>query len=141
MDSGGGDYHSCSFTLGGKHVLFRAAKITPSKIGQFVTLWKRSSKGITGPFGDGCGYDLVIISVQKDKHFGQFVFSKSAMIEHGIFSSVKAGGKRGFRVYPSWDHTASTQATLTQNWQSAYFITIPEESDSIDKSLAKNLFY
>ncbi|PJF17011.1 hypothetical protein PSACC_03174 [Paramicrosporidium saccamoebae] len=142
MDSEGGEYHSCAFTLGERRVLFRAAKITPRKDGQFVTLWRRSSRGVTEPFGGDCGYDLVIISVQKDKQVGQFVFSKSVMIEQGIFSSVKTGGKRGFRVYPPWDRTTSKQATLTKKWQSAFFIALPEESAaSIDKSLAAKLFY
>jgi hypothetical protein len=39
------EYAACSFKLNSMSVKFRVAKITPTKIGQFVTLWKRVSKG------------------------------------------------------------------------------------------------
>ena len=32
------DYDACTFLLNNKYVLFRSAKITPTKNGQFVTL-------------------------------------------------------------------------------------------------------
>ncbi|WP_158857828.1 MepB family protein [Lunatibacter salilacus] len=38
-------------------------------------------------------------------------------------------GKRAFRVYPSWDATASTQAERTQQWQLEYFFEIIEAMD------------
>ncbi|MDP1574974.1 MAG: MepB family protein [Coxiellaceae bacterium] len=43
-------YGAFAFTLNGFNVRFRVAKITPTKIGQFVTLWKRSASGPIQPF-------------------------------------------------------------------------------------------
>lgn len=36
------EYAAHEFTLDGLAVRFRAAKTTPTKVGQFVTVWKRS---------------------------------------------------------------------------------------------------
>lgn len=38
------EYYAYNFLLNGKSIIFRIAKITPTKIGQFVTLWIRSEK-------------------------------------------------------------------------------------------------
>lgn len=35
------EYGACRFALEGHSIVFRVAKITPTKTGQFVTLWKR----------------------------------------------------------------------------------------------------
>ncbi len=35
------DYGAATFALDGAPVRFRVAKTTPTKVGQFVTLWKR----------------------------------------------------------------------------------------------------
>ena len=43
-------YGACSFELNGKTVQYRVAKITPTRTGQFVTIWKRNADGITEPF-------------------------------------------------------------------------------------------
>ncbi len=32
--------------------------------------------------------------------------------------------KMAFRVYPSWEHDLNRTATLTQKWQTPYFINI-----------------
>ena len=44
------EYGACSFKLNGKTIQFRVSKITPTKTGQFVTIWKRNKEGITEPF-------------------------------------------------------------------------------------------
>ena len=36
------EYCAHRFEINNKKILFRQAKITPTKIGQFVTLWKRN---------------------------------------------------------------------------------------------------
>ena len=41
------DYGACTFEVNKKIIKFRVAKVTPKKIGQFVTFWKRSSRRIT----------------------------------------------------------------------------------------------
>jgi hypothetical protein len=44
------EYLAHTFQLNGQIVKFRKAKITPTKTGQFVTIWKRNAEGITAPF-------------------------------------------------------------------------------------------
>lgn len=129
------DYNACQLLLNHKKVLFRTAKTTFTKTGQFVTLWKRTPKGPIAPFAIEDGFDLVIINTETENHFGQFVFPKSILIEKGIFSTDLKEGKRAFRVYPSWDMTMNKQAQKTQQWQLEYFIEIPFE-----KTRAKKLY-
>ncbi len=105
--------------------MFRQAKITPTKIGQFVTLWKRNSiKNVIEPFEVSDDIDLFVINVKTENRFGQFVFPKSILIEKGIIT-VKKEGKRAIRVYPKWDLTENKQAIKTQKWQLDYFLDIP----------------
>ena len=117
------DYNACQLLLNEKKALFRTAKITPTKTGQFVTLWKRIPKGPIAPFAIEDNFDLVIINTETENHFGQFVFPKSILIEKGIFSTALKEGKRAIRVYPPWDKTTSKQAQQTQQWQLKYFIS------------------
>ncbi|TGN00320.1 MepB protein [Leptospira dzoumogneensis] len=114
------DYNAALFNLDKKQAIFRLAKITPKKIGFFVTLWKRNKRGITVPFDKNDDIDLIIIEVRKLNRIGHFVFSKSLLIEKGIITS-KNEGKRGFRIYPPWESPSSKQAIVSQNWQSLYF--------------------
>lgn len=44
------EYNACSFSIEGRVVKYRQAKITPTKIGQFVTIWKRSPQGPILPY-------------------------------------------------------------------------------------------
>jgi len=39
------EYEACIFRLNDFFVRFGVSKITPTKIGQFVTLWKRTDNG------------------------------------------------------------------------------------------------
>ena len=39
------EYGAYIFEINGFKIRFRVAKITPTKVGQFVTLWKRIEKG------------------------------------------------------------------------------------------------
>lgn len=58
------EYGACRLGLNGHCVVFRVAKTTPTKTGQFVTLWKRSTLGgKIAPLDSGDGIDFVIISV------------------------------------------------------------------------------
>jgi len=93
------DYGACSFELNGNKVQYRVSKITPTKKGQFVTIWKRSDSGITVPFDVLDDVDLVIISTRCGEHFGQFIFPKSVLAEKGIMRQNGKEGKRGIRVY------------------------------------------
>lgn len=133
------EYGAYTFEVNTLSVKFRVAKITPTKIGQFVTLWKRIDKGPIQPFDFTDPIDLFIISTRKDNRFGQFVFPKSVLCEQGIISTNNKEGKRAIRVYPPWDVTLSKQAQKTQKWQLHYFLEIPSDKP-IDMELVKNLY-
>ena len=116
------EYYGCSYELDGLKIIERTAKITPKKIGQFVTCWKRNVNGITEPYKDSDEFDFFIIKVFYENSTGYFKFPKTALIKNGIVSTEKKDGKRGFRVYPIWDKPTSKQAIKTQNWQLKYFV-------------------
>lgn len=125
----GKEYDACQFELNGRNVISRSSKITPKKIGQFVTFWKRNSKGITAPYSEKDSIDFFVINVKGKGRFGQFVFPKSALLKNGILSTQKKDGKRGFRVYPIWDEPQNKQAKKTQAWQLKYFYEISDTTD------------
>jgi hypothetical protein len=97
------EYGACTFHLNDLFIIFRSAKITPTKIGQFVTLLKRNSEGITAPFHITDDIDFAIICTRTSNDFGAFIFPKSVLHEKGILANDKKNGKRGFRVYPTWE--------------------------------------
>ena len=115
------DYDACTFLLNNKYVLFRSAKITPTKNGQFVTLWKRIGDSVIMPYDSADSIDFCIISVRKAERLGQFIFPKQILVDKGYISQDKKGGKRAMRVYPPWDNPESKQAEKTQKWQLQYF--------------------
>ncbi len=133
------EYGACTFEINNRHIAFRVAKITPTKVGQFVTLWKRLDTGIIAPYDTADPVDLVIISVRKEDRLGQFVFPKTVLHKKDIFSHKGTGGKRALRVYPPWDIANSNQAKDTQAWQLHYFfeitITAVAKSNSIHSLL------
>lgn len=132
------EYAACTFQLEYKRIIYRIAKITPTKNGQFVTIWKRNKEGITAPFDLSDELDFIIISARSGDHFGQFIFPKQVLADKAIITQNGKIGKRGIRVYPPWDFPESKQAQKTQNWQLAYFLTITTEN-SADIDLAHKL--
>lgn len=115
------EYNGCRFLLNGKLIVSRKAKITPTKMGQFVTLYKRNSNKIIAPFDRSDAIDYVIVLVETANNSGQFVFPQSILFEKGVFSTDKKEGKRAIRVYPPWDAVVSKQAIKTQQWQLEFF--------------------
>lgn len=124
------DYSGCSFVLNHLNIKFRTAKITPTKTGQFVTIWKRNEKGETAPFDSTDAFDFYLISASTDNDKGIFIFPKEVLIEKGILSCDQKIGKRGIRVYPSWDLAESKQAKATQKWQAEYFVDLSQAEES-----------
>lgn len=116
------EYAACQYRLNDLRVLFRTAKITPTKIGQFVTIWKRFKNGPIQPYDVADSIDLFVIAVRNDENFGHFVFPKDMLCQRDIVSKNGKGGKRGIRVYPPWDIPTSKQAEKTQDWQLEYFV-------------------
>ena len=133
------NYAACSFELNTYKIQFRVANITPTKIGQFVTIWKRNKEGITAPFDVTDSLDFMIISIRDSENFGQFIFPKSVLVSHGIISQNEKGGKRGIRVYAPWNKPENKQAIKTQDWQANYFIEI-KENLLVDVELVKRIF-
>jgi hypothetical protein len=132
-------YAGCSLKLNACYAKLRIAKITPTKKGQFVTLWKRNSHSSQAePYNIKDNFDLYIIITRKNNKLGQFIFPKKILYDHGILSDNNYDGKRGFRVYPPWDDVSkNNQARETQAWQLNYFLEI---TNTIDKERVKNLF-
>ena len=122
-----------------KAIQYRASKITPTKSGQFVTVWKRNGQGITEPFSVSDLFDFIFVTSRAGDNLGQFIFPKSVLAEKGVVTVKGKGGKRGIRVYPPWDEPLSKQAAMTQHWQTPYFVAI-KEGESIDRDLLEQLF-
>ena len=133
------EYGACTFELNGKRVQQRISKITPTKTGQFVTIWKRNKNGITEPFDILDDIDFIIITSKSGDNFGQFIFPKSVLADNGIIKRNGKEGKRGIRVYPPWDIATNKQAEKTQSWQTKYFLTIKKENTT-DLDLTIKLF-
>lgn len=122
------EYQGYTCQLGPYPSKFRKAKITPKKIGQFVTLWQRNSAGVTEPFPLTAPFDFYLIAVQQEERFGFFLFPKAVLGEQHILTTPSKEGKRGFRVYPDWDTPTSKQAIQTQKWQNLYFINLTADA-------------
>jgi hypothetical protein len=120
------DYGAAEFTLNNHFIKFRVGKITPTKVGQFVTFWKRPGKGPILPYDFNDSFVFLVVSARAENHFGQFVFPKAVLCEKGIVSSREKEGKRAMRIYPPWDKADNSQAKKTQVWQLQYFIKFSE---------------
>lgn len=121
------EYGAGTFKLNGRTVLVRSSKVTPKKMGQFVTFWKRNDLGVTEAYHMTDAFDLLIINSRSKDLWGQFVFSKTTLAEFKIITRGKVLGKRGLRVYPSWDKAENKQALKTQAWQLRYFINFNKD--------------
>jgi hypothetical protein len=133
------EYCAAQFELNNSKIIFRKSKITPTKIGQFVTLWKRIDDKPIQQFSSTDDFDFVIINCETPSSFGQFVFPKEVLKEKGYIQSQSKKGKLGFRVYPSWDKTENKQAQQTQNWQLNYFLETPISILKVQSLYSKNL--
>lgn len=131
------DYGACDFYLNDRHVQFRIAKTTSTKLGLFVTFWKRIGTGPILPYDLSDDFDLLIVSVAQNQQLGQFVFPKQILYQEGVIAKNNIGGKRAIRVYPPWVITTSQQAHKTQSWQLKYFFSI---APTLDLNQALSLF-
>jgi len=123
------EYCACDFKINDFNIKFRKSKITPTKVGQFVTVWKRIENGTIAPFENTDFIDFLIVCSKNDANFGYFIFPKKVLVQQGIFTEIKEG-KRAFRVYPPWDIAVNNQAVKTQRWQLEYFYNFGEDSEN-----------
>ena len=108
--------------LEGNSVIRRIAKITPTKLGLFVTLWKRPVPGgVIMPFDSTDDIDFIVVNVAEKNDAGQFIFDRKTLIAQGVMSTNGKGGKRALRVYPPWTKPQNKQALKTQEWQLEHF--------------------
>jgi hypothetical protein len=121
------EYSAHTFCLNGLSVLYREAKTTPTKAGQFVTLWKRNNNKIIEPFESTDKIDLVIINTYKEDNAGQFIFTKQALLNNKVFTHESKEGKRAIRVYPPWEKELNKQAQKTQQWQLECFLETADD--------------
>jgi hypothetical protein len=116
------EYVGHNFKINEANIKFRKSKLTPKKIGQFVTLWKRTPDGKTIPFDIDDNFDFYIIHVEENDNAGFFIFPKITLENHKILASNVKEGKRGFRVYADWHFPENKQAGKTKQWQTEFFI-------------------
>lgn len=133
------EYGAFVFEMNNRCIKFRAGKITPTKIGQFVTLWKRDENGVIEPHDLADPVDFFVVSVRSAERLGQFVFPKMILFEKDIISKDGKGGKRAMRIYPPWDIADSRQAKKTQEWQLVHFFEILP-SENLDLGSVRKLF-
>ncbi len=120
------EYSACTFALDGRIVHYRVSKNTPTKTGQFVTIWQRNDLGITEPYNASDKFDFIMIVSLAERLRGLFIFPKLVLVEKGIVTANGKMGKRGIRVYPPWDVPGSRQGEMTQRWQTKYFIHLDD---------------
>ena len=133
------EYGAVRFEMDGQTCLFRQAKHTPKKIGQFVALWKRPAiSGEIAPFDRNDGIDKVIVLADEHPRFGVFVFPCRLLAEEDIFSEQSIGGKRAFRVYAPWVMPSAAQAKRAKIWQCAHFAELTDATQGLAQ-LAKLL--
>lgn len=122
-------YSGCRFALTGAYgtetrVVFRAAKVTPTKAGLFVTLWKRDDPGITRPYSVEDGVDEFWVVTETPNGYGYFAFTAQSLVDSGVLASSAKPGKRGFRLYTPWDTGLNASATKAWAWQRKFFTAL-----------------
>ncbi|WP_047392494.1 MepB family protein [Exiguobacterium sp. s168] len=133
-------YGAGRFCFGETSIRFRVAKVTPTKLGQFVVIWEKDEQNQNQPFSEDTATDLLVVNTFTDSNrFGQFVFPKIVLKQHNIFKTGTIKGKMAMRVYPSWDNPTSKQAIATQKWQLEYFMDY-ESFDSLLKNEVLRLY-
>lgn len=139
VEADNAEYGAAISAIGRSPVRFRVGKLTATKVGLFVTVWRRSLDGSTEPLpAEECS-DVLVICVREDSRVGAFAFPKAALVKHGVVSVGGAGGKRGFRIYPPWSATTNRQAKESQQWQCNYFFEMADGS-ATDAQRASRLF-
>lgn len=119
------DYESGVARIGNEQWRIRTARITSTKPGAFVAVWKRGECGSTRPFTADESFSGLLVFVEEQERFGVFQFTKAHLISLGYVSSALHPGKRGFRVYPAWCADLNSQASRTQRVQGAAFSELP----------------
>lgn len=130
------EYAGCLFHLNHKSIRFRISKITPNKIGQFVSFWEKDDNMQNQAFSYDAAPGLLVITCIDDNKLGQFIFPKEILLKEKILKTQSQIGKMAMRVYPIWDTPESNQAKKSQMWQLQYFVDLSDHNNlPIDKLL------
>ncbi|WP_142307795.1 MepB family protein [Bacillus cereus] len=130
------EYAGCLFHLNNKTIRFRKSKVTPNKIGQFVSFWEKDENMRNRAFSYEPAPDLLVITCIADNKLGQFIFPKEILLKEKILRTQSQTGKMAMRIYPVWDTTVSNQAKRSQTWQLHYFVDLSDINNlPIDKLL------
>jgi len=130
-DPGSEEYFGFNFKINDVKIKFRKSKLTPKKIGQFVTFWKRDQDKKTVPFDIDDDFDFYMILIEENENTGFFIFPKFILEKQDLISSQLKTGKRGFRIYSDWHCPTNKQAEKTKLWQTQYFIDLSDQKSSI----------
>lgn len=133
------EYFGYNFKINENRIKFRKSKLTPKKVGQFVTFWKRDSEGKTVPFDVNDDFDFYIISIEENENSGFFIFPKAVLEKENLISSELKVGKRGFRIYADWHFPNSKQAEKTKLWQTQFFFNFDNKESIILEKFEKIL--
>ena len=135
------DYGAVIFFIENKKIMFRVAKTTPSKEGQFVALYKRChTTDKIVPIDIHDSFDYLFIACCDQDNYGIFIFSKDILLRQGICSQPALKGKLSFRVYAPWVTTTSIQAGKTQKWQHKYYLSFNNYQSSNDFDNSDKIF-
>lgn len=115
------DYESGTVILDSGLWRLRAARLTPTKPGAFVAVWRRLGDGTTAPFGGDDPAAGLFVFVEEGAHFGVFRFTTEQLAAFGVLRTDRSPGKRGFRVYPPWCAGLNRQAARSQAAQSVAY--------------------
>lgn len=130
------EYAGGMFYLNNKSVRFRVSKITPNKVGQFVSFWEKDENMRNKAFSYDTAPDLLVITCINENKLGQFIFPKAILLKEKILRTQSQTGKMAMRIYPVWDTTVSNQAKKSQMWQLQYFVDLSDINNlPIDKLL------
>ncbi|MGG5791220.1 MepB family protein [Bacillus nitratireducens] len=130
------EYAGGIFQLNNRSIRFRVSKITPNKIGQFVSFWEKDASMRNQAFSYDSAPNLLVITCIADNKLGQFIFPKEILLKEKILKTQNQKGKMALRVYPIWDKPVSNQAKKSQQWQLQYFVDL---SDSKNVAIHKLL--
>lgn len=127
-------YSAAILTVGDVRLRVREARVTPTKPGAFVSVWRRSPHGGAEPFPAADAVAGLLVLVADSPLAGVFHFTPEHLAALGVTSTPTTPGKRGFRVYPPWCDGLNPQASRTQRAQAAAFINLTDGERTLTPS-------
>ncbi len=111
-----------------KKICIRLSHTTPTKLGQFVTLYKRYAGKII-PLNISDIEYLIIVYTEPNLH-GMFIMNQQMLLLQNIISHKQIDinreyGKLSFRIYHPSCMLNSKQAITSQKWQQSTFYDYP----------------